>query len=253
MSASSHSKAKSRVAFVLAGLFFAAAIAIVVLFVMSNDKAANVSPAPNMDVSDVSISEVADTDGFPVVDWDYWLSVNPDIVGWVTIPGTEVDQPIVQAPASDPTYYLTHDVFGDYNINGCPYLDASCADEGLDSQNAVIFGHNMGWNQTMFGDLEYYTDLAFAQEHSRVLLQTPDKKMTLNVQGAAIISGWDQTCRTSFESVQDFDIWYGERFIECTVQLQEPNEELAEQGIITLVTCSYNYWSNERTVVYTAR
>lgn len=35
--------------------------------------------------------------------------------------------PVNEASSSDdPEYYLTHDVYKDYNIYGCPYLDAEC-------------------------------------------------------------------------------------------------------------------------------
>ena len=88
-------------------------------------------------------SEAAD-DGFPTVDWAYWQGVNPDVIGWITVPGTTINSPIVQAPTDDPDFYLSHDVYGNYNIYGAIYLDAECAEAGLDSRNAVILGHHSG-------------------------------------------------------------------------------------------------------------
>ena len=40
-------------------------------------------PSPNADFQ-------AYPDGFPIVDWGYWEEVNPAVIGWVTIPGTNV-------------------------------------------------------------------------------------------------------------------------------------------------------------------
>ena len=88
-----------------------------------HDRAANIDPSP---ISG-GTGEGGEDDGFPVVDWDYWLSVNPDIVAWVSVPGTEIDYPVVQASADDPTFYLDHDVYHGWNPYGCPYLDAGCA------------------------------------------------------------------------------------------------------------------------------
>ncbi|MEI3232096.1 MAG: hypothetical protein V8S24_13235, partial [Gordonibacter pamelaeae] len=32
------------------------------------------------------------------IDWAYWTSVNPDVIGWIEVPGTSIDGPIAQAP-----------------------------------------------------------------------------------------------------------------------------------------------------------
>ena len=50
---------------------------------------------------------------------------------------------MVQAHADSPTWYLSHDVYGNWNIYGCPYLDADCEEEGFGSQVAYVFAHHM--------------------------------------------------------------------------------------------------------------
>ena len=54
-----------------------------------------------------------------------------------------IDHPVVQAHADSPTWYLSHDVYGNWNIYGCPYLDADCEEEGFGSQVAYVFAHHM--------------------------------------------------------------------------------------------------------------
>ena len=44
-----------------------------------HSRAVDIDPSP---VSNTPL-ECEAGDGFPVVDWEYWLSVNPDIVAWV--------------------------------------------------------------------------------------------------------------------------------------------------------------------------
>ena len=36
--------------------------------------------------------------------------MNGDVIGWITVPGTDNNHPILQAHASDPDYYLHHDI-----------------------------------------------------------------------------------------------------------------------------------------------
>ena len=92
------------------------------------------------------------------------------MIGWVTVPGTNIDQPIVQAHADDPTYYLHHDIYKNYNIYGCPYLDSECEELGFESKNAVIFGHHMN-DGSIFSAFAEYSDQEYAEEHQKILLQ----------------------------------------------------------------------------------
>ena len=200
-------------------------------------------PLPDPDASNTAME-----DGFPYVDWEEWRQVNPDIIGWITVPGTAINHPVVQAHADNPQFYLTHDVYRAENFTGCPYLDAQCEGDGLlRSRNAVVFGHNMGWNQDVFGDLECYVDLSFAQSHREVLLQTPKRKMRLRVCAATIIPGWEAIKRIDFASDDDFASWWKDRFSESAVKL---SPKPACENLVTLCTCSYNRWQSERTLVY---
>ena len=159
-------KTKSRIALSMALILLAGA-AVLGWTLLSWRQAAQTPPSPN--AAPEEQSEAADngeSDGFPVVDWDYWKSINKDIIGWITIPGTSINSPILQAPSDDPTYYLKHDVYGNYNPHGAIYLDADCPD-GLLSKNAVIMGHHFGNDVTAapFGTIASYIDKDFAKEH----------------------------------------------------------------------------------------
>ena len=206
------------------------------------EAAATVVPSPNDRPATV------DAGRFPEVDWEYWQGVNPAVIGWITIPETPVNYPIVQAPREDPTFYLTHDVYGNWNFAGCPYLDAECTESGLlGSENAVVFGHNLGLHDTsQFATLSRYVDAAFAEQHATALLQTPDAKCTLRIQGAACIPGWSATKRVDFADEEDFQTWIDQRLEECDYLVAEHGKPTR---VVTLCTCSYNFWDDERTII----
>lgn len=242
-------RTRARIALAFSGLCVATLAAGFAVLWALHERAASVEPSPQGASSE---APALDAQGFPNVDWDYWRSVNPDVIGWITIPGTPVDYPVVQGPAEDPDFYLTHDVYRKPSYMGCIYLDAGCAETGLlDSRNAVLFGHHMGMGDTsMFNAVASYTDAAFAREHRRVLLQTPDRKRVFEVQASDCIDGRRADKRTAFDSDADFAQWYAERFSACGVKLA-PDADVS--GIVTLCTCSYNFWpDNERTIVYAA-
>ena len=113
-------RTKSRIALAASAVFLLSAAAMFA-FLLYCRQAAHTPPSPDA----APKSTVEDGDGFPAVDWDYWQDINPDVIGWVTIPGTTVDSPILQAHGDAPGYYLKHDVYGNYNPAGAIYLDAA--------------------------------------------------------------------------------------------------------------------------------
>lgn len=240
----------SKIAFFLAAAcLLAAALLFGVLLFFQNS--ASPSPSPN---GNASFAENGDGEEgeFPQVDWAYWKDVNADIIGWITIPGTDINHPIVQAHADAPDYYLSHDVYRNYNPLGALYLDAECEDAGLQSPNAVILGHSIGLAGTysVFGNVQKYTDASFAKAHQVVLLQTPSTKMRYLVRFANIVKGWEPTKRTKFEGETDFQSWYASNLSSAAMVLDEKE---APNQVVSLVSCSYNYWKqNERTVVTTS-
>lgn len=184
---------------------------------------------------------------FPKIDWAYWQSVNEDVVGWITVPGTNIDYPLVQARTSDPHYYLSHDVHGNWNYYGCPYIASGC-ESGLESKNVIIYGHNVGYGDTlMFASLANMSGIDFANDHQTVLIQTPTKSHRLEIKCTEVSAGWEQNRAFVFESENAYALWLKER---KQASKSIVNEFQLDQNVFSLVTCSYNYWNSERTISY---
>ena len=56
------------------------------------------------------------------IDFTPLLETNPDTIGWIRVPDTKIDYPIVQSP--DNQYYLHKDFEGNDSVYGTIYLDA---------------------------------------------------------------------------------------------------------------------------------
>lgn len=180
------------------------------------------------------------------VDWDEWLGINPDIVGWISIPDTVVDFPIVAAPPEDPTYYLSHDVEKQPSGWGAVYLDAACEGHLTDSINAVVFGHNCNDGE-LFGTIANYSDEQFGRAHPIAYIQTPNGAFGYRVAAAEVIDGTEPAKRIEFRDRKDFEDYYQGRLAKaaCVYRDETPRK------MVTLCTCSYGS-DNERTIVYLA-
>ena len=96
-------------------------------------------------------------------------TANNDFIGWLTIPGTEVDYPVMHTP-SDEEFYLKRDFNKEKSSSGTLFLAAKC-DALLPSDNVVIYGHNMKAG-TMFHDLLKYETEDFYKEHKTFRFDT---------------------------------------------------------------------------------
>ena len=131
-----------RVVFVVSLLVFTVCICALALIGLSYCQGQQKydSLAKTTGISD--ISEDADVRELNV-DWEALKATNPDIVGWVYIPNTVINYPIVQA--SDNDYYLDHDFDGDEGWLaefGTIFLDYRNASNWNDSSN-FVYGHHL--------------------------------------------------------------------------------------------------------------
>lgn len=85
---------------------------------------------------------------------------NADYAGWLKIPGTRIDYPVMDRE-SDPEYYLRRAFDGSHASGGTPFLGEA---SGVDTECLIIYGHNMK-NGSMFGTLDSYKQADYWKEH----------------------------------------------------------------------------------------
>lgn len=126
-----------------------------------------VKPAPEItDTPNTEIQEAAEMTAYEKYADIY--AANNDFVGWITIPGTNIDYPVMQT-VDNPNFYLKHSFEKSYSDYGVPYVQEDCS---IDlSDNTVIYGHHMK-NGTMFSDLCKFESEDFYAEHKTVSFDT---------------------------------------------------------------------------------
>ena len=95
----------------------------------------------------------------------------PDVRGWLTIPESGIDYPVLQSSPEELEYYLRRDYRGNYDINGSLFLQADCILG--ESGKLTIYGHNMN-SGAMFGNLDQYASYEYWKAHPSVFFQTPE-------------------------------------------------------------------------------
>ncbi len=172
---------------------------------------------PDSSLSDVPGATLADLS----VDWDALLAVNPDTVGWICIPGTNVNYPIVRAPESDSDKYLTVDFQGNSGgwwqpAYGTPYLLAQNAADFSDRNN-IVQGHHLQ-NGEMFAAIADFADAEQFNAHRAVYLLTPAGNWRLQSVSLVHCSGSEPIVQTKFESDAAFTSYVADKISRSIVE-----------------------------------
>lgn len=206
-----------------------------VSFVEPEDNSVNaILPTMSLTEENVVATELPDISAWPQVDFDELGKINPDVVGWIYIEGTDINYPVVQG--TDNEYYLKHLFGGSYNSAGCIFLDYRCAADFSD-RHSILYGHHMN-NKTMFGGLVEYKKQAFYDEHSVALLVTPTAYYKIQFFSGYVSDNWSNAWDLTSDDT-DHATWLSE--IQAKSCFETEYIPLTEDRIITLSTCTYEF------------
>ena len=165
------------------------------------------------------------------VDFQKLLSINEEVVAWISIPALELEYPVTQG--EDNEYYLHYAYNKEPNFAGSIFLD--CRNHAdFQDQNTILYGHNM-LNGSMFGSLKYLD----VSTHPKIIVYTPESVLEYETVDNRIISVSEKEYyQTSFQ---------GEDFLAVLQGLSPEISGADGERILTLSTCNGN--SAQRRIV----
>lgn len=180
-------------------------------------------------------------DGVPDVDFDALAAINPDIVGWIYIPDTVVNYPVVQT--DDNTTYL--DLLFDRSGNGSGtiFMDMDDTAPGMVDQQTTIYGHHM-YDGSMLKVIDNTTDQAEFDKIQHVYYITRDTTYVLTpLLTAQVEDTFVDARKTDFtgegESLQGY---LEEMQTFARAQASDATERIGQitddDHVLSLVTCA---------------
>ena len=157
--------------------------------------------------------------------------VNPDVVGWLTIPDTRIDYPF--ALGDDNSYYLGRDMYGNDAVAGTLFMDCRCSAD-LSDFNTIIYGHNMK-NNSMFGDLSHFADTWFFENNRRGTIFLDDGTYTLEIFAYMVVSAEDKVV---YDPMIESAAYY-KYAAEYARNYRAP--AVPSANVVTLSTCGYEF------------
>ncbi|MBP3333789.1 MAG: class B sortase [Clostridia bacterium] len=172
---------------------------------------------------------------------------NPDVIGWISIPGTVIDYPIVQTEDND--YYLNHSITGTYLKSGSIFADYRNASDWSD-QNTVLYGHNMASGE-MFAQLAKFKSGSFFRANRYIYIYTDEGIRVYTVFSAYETNTYNPYTRMHFSSDNEFVEWAKKAYKSSLKAVYNYTFKFnGEDKILTLSTCTNGFNDDGRLAVH---
>lgn len=173
------------------------------------------------------------------IDFKSLKEKNEEIYAWITIPGTNIDYPVLQS-STDDSFYIHRGIDGEYLYAGAIYTELKNSKDFTDF-NTVLYGHNMK-DGSMFAGLHAYQDRDFFDKNKEIIIYTPEHIYHYEIFAAYTYD--DRHILNSFdfrnkEVVQAYlDEVFAIRVMDA--YFRDETKVTAEDHVITLSTCIAN-------------
>lgn len=182
-----------------------------------------------------AISDTAG-EGIPNIDFDALKKVNEDVVGWIYIPGTNINHVVAQGDTNDT--YLRTLINGEYNANGTVFLDMDDAAPGVVDQQTTLYGHHMN-DGSMFSYINETLEQDAFDTIKKVYYITPDATyefapmFTMKVEDDYV-----DARRTNFEGDGGLAQYLSDSLKLASAQSKDAKQQIKDaKQVLTLVTC----------------
>lgn len=173
---------------------------------------------------------------------------NPDLVGWIRIPGTPVDYPVMWTP-DEPAKYLRTDFNGNYSLSGLPFVSADCNVSPMPDDkaysNTLIYGHHMQ-DSSMFAVLTQYENQDFYEKHKTIEFDRIYEDGSYEEYEYEVFSAFKTEIGKGFEYYRYADVEDADRLNEYLENVERYSLLTYKRTVdnvsdlMTLSTCSYH-------------
>lgn len=128
-------------------------------------------------------------DGERPVDFEALQKENRDIYAWLYIPGTSINEPLVQMEG-DSNYYLSHNSSGKKDTAGALFTESVYNHRDFSDPAVVVYGKNSLENR-LFGELQKtYSSPEGLEAYSEIIIYLPEESLRFQVFAASPFRGY---------------------------------------------------------------
>ncbi len=189
------------------------------------------------------INKELDDEFYIEIDFDGIKEINEDVIGWIKIPNTKVDYPILQG--KDNEFYLDRNINKEKSRHGSIFMDYRNVSDGSD-RHTIIYGHQTS-DGSMFTSLNKFKDESFLKNNNVFKIKLINNTYTYEIFSAYVTDTSFYYIMTNFRSDESFVSYINQlknkSYFNSDIILSEDDK------VLTLSTCSYEF-DNARFVIH---
>ena len=189
-------------------------------------EAPNQNGTNNPDSSDLFVPFV----DFEKLDMDF-----PGLVGWIKLPNSPIDYPVMQHTDND--YFLSRLPDGTRHRSGSIFLDYRNSSDFSD-KSILIYGHESREDE-MFGSLKNYRNQKYFDENPIIHLYTPERDYEIILFATYLAHSQDDHPPLSFRNNEEFLRYIGQ--ITDKSLIKSDVTVNGDDQIVSLCTCAYDF------------
>lgn len=200
---------------------------------------------PSLDFLELETPEDNEEPTPPTINFDALKCINEDCAGWLVIPDTSVNVPVMYR-SGDNQHYLHRAVDDTYAEHGTPFIDGGCS---LD-KNLIIYGHNMT-DKAAFHELMSYKKQEFCEEHPYLNLYIGSDLHVYElfaVCRTAVYSDYNYYKVSGLEGDEAFDAYVSRARRESL--FDSAVVPASGERLLMLSTCEYSQTNGRLVVLY---
>ena len=173
----------------------------------------------------------------PYMDFDLLAERFPDIRGWIKLDGTPLNYPLMQTTDND--FYLYHLPDRTRHRSGSVFIDYRNSPDFTD-RNTIIYGH-MSRTDDMFGALRHFRRQAFFDENYIMHIYLPDRDYQVVIFTVYLVDSGDANQIPVIDFRDEEHFMSNLSFIRSRSMVKSDIEVTAEDRLVTLATCQYDF------------
>ena len=188
-------------------------------------------------VVDAEAQEGGDHTKAPTIDWDILHDINPEVAAWVEVEGTDISLPVVAPEDKDMAFYLRHNLWRQWSLQGTPFLDHRSDARG---PHRLVYGHHLT-SGGQFSQLQHAYEQATFDRIGPCRWSTPDAgTATLAPLCALSVDQWHEGIQHfAFGDTAELHVWLEGITGEASARTRDWREVIDDaETVVTLVTCS---------------
>ena len=161
--------------------------------------------------------------------------INPDVIAWLNVYGTNIDYPVVQG--RDNIKYVNTNAEGRHSLSGAIFLDYRNSPDFTDFNN-ILYGHHME-NRVMFGEITSFADADYFNARRHGYLYVDGQRHGLEF--FAYVQADANDTRVFRANITDYE--GKQNYLDMLMDMASITRDVsvtADDRIVLLSTCSPN-------------